>query len=67
MKFIGANTMLEAEQRNKTLEALLPSIIEEYQVNSKIKREKFKALTNEGFTNEQAMQIIVAGGDNITL
>lgn len=64
---ISANTILEAEQRTKTLKALIPSIIEEYQVHAKLKREKFNALIGEGFTDVQAMQIIVAGGESIGL
>lgn len=64
---ISAQTLLEAEQRLETLRAIIPSLVEEYGVNARIKREKFKALIAEGFTQEQAMQIIVAGGDSVTL
>mgnify|MGYP003410557757 CR=1 FL=1 len=64
---ISAQTLLEAEHRIKTLVAIAPSIIEEYAVHAKLKREKFKALTREGFTEEQAMQIIVNGGESLNL
>lgn len=64
---ISAQTLLESEQRLTTLKALIPAMTEEYAVHARLKREKFNALISEGFTPEQAMQIIVAGKDSFSL
>ncbi|MEK5148804.1 hypothetical protein MKX53_17625 [Psychrobacillus sp. FSL K6-4615] len=64
---ISAQELFEMEQRTKTLKAIIPNAIEEYAVQARLKREKFNALTYEGFTQEQAMQIIVANKEKITL
>lgn len=64
---ISAQQILEAEQRVKALFAIMPTLVEEYAVNAKVKREKFDALKREGFTDEQAMQVIVAGGSDLQL
>lgn len=64
---ISAQQLFEIEQNIKTLAAFLPTAVEEYEVKSKFKRAKFDALIKEGFTEEQAMQIICAGKDDITL
>lgn len=64
---ISAQQILEAEQQIKTLLALMPTFIEEYAVRAKVKREKFDALKREGFTDEQAMQVIVAAGSDLQL
>lgn len=64
---ISAQQLFELEQATATIKALIPNLIEDYKVKSQVKREKFKALINEGFTEEQAMQIIVAAKDDISL
>lgn len=64
---ISAQVLLENEQRIRTLKSLIPTMIEEYEVNARLKREKFIALKREGFTEEQAMEIIIAGKDSMTL
>ena len=64
---ISAQQILEIEQETATIKALIPNLIEDYKVKSKIKREKFNALINEGFTEEQAMQIIIAAKNDIVL
>lgn len=63
----SAQQMLEFEQGTKSLLAMLPTILEEFNVKAKVKRGKFDALVKEGFTEEQAMQIIVAAKDDMTL
>lgn len=64
---MSAQQLLEAEQKIKTLEALMPTIVEEYKVYAKVKREKFDALLGENFTEEQALQIVIAGGSDLAL
>lgn len=63
----SAQQLLEMEQGIETLKAMIPMAIEDYAVAARLKREKFIALTREGFTEDQAMQIIVAGKDNVAL
>lgn len=43
----SAKELLEFEQRTKTLWAVLPQFIEEYEIAARMKREKFKALTKK--------------------
>lgn len=64
---ISAHQIFEAEQSIKMLIGLTPTIIEEYAVRARLKREKFEALKREGFNEEQALQIVISGGHNLEL
>lgn len=67
MQSFSAQQIFEAEKKIQMIIDLTPTIVEEYAARAALKREKFKALKAEGFTDEQAMQIIVAGGTNLDL
>lgn len=64
---ISAQQLLEMQTTNNTLKALIPEFKAMYNVRAKIKKEKYNALIQEGFTTEQAMQIVIAGKDEIDL
>ncbi|MEK4024453.1 hypothetical protein [Sporosarcina sp. FSL W7-1283] len=63
----SAQKLLEYGERIKSLWAMLPTFIDEYEIHARLKREKFNALTKEGFTESQAMEIIVAGQTDMSL
>lgn len=63
----SAQQLLEYEERIKTLWAMLPTFIDEYEIHARLKREKFNALTKEGFSESQAMEIVVAGQSDMDL
>lgn len=63
----SAQQMMEFEERVKTMWAMLPNFVAEYEIAARMKREKFNALTKEGFTESQAMEIIAAGNSDMRL
>ncbi|AMW99326.1 hypothetical protein [Rummeliibacillus stabekisii] len=65
--YFSAQQLLEMEQSVENLKAVMSIMIEGYAVSAKFKREKYEALLREGFSETQAMQIVIAGKDDITL
>lgn len=59
---VSAQELLEIENGIKTMWAMLPQFIDEYEIYARLKWEKLCALKKEGFTEEQAMQIVIALG-----
>ena len=64
---ISASEILEMEQQIDTLNAMLPHLVESYEVRAKIKYEKYQALVMSGFSEDQAIGIVIAGGSGIEL
>lgn len=53
-----ANQLIEMMQRQEAIKNLVPHILETSVLNAQILFKKFSDLQKEGFTEEQAMQII---------
>lgn len=64
---ISAQEIFEVEKLTETQEALIPTLRDNYSIAAKIKREKFIALKKEGFTDEQAMQIVISRKSKLDL
>lgn len=52
------NIQLEMIMGNKSLNEALPGLIERAQLNAQLLFNKYKKLTEVGFTEEQAMKIV---------
>lgn len=56
--FSQANVLIEMLQRQETIKNLVPHMIEMSALSAQILFKKFSDLQKEGFSEEQAMQII---------
>lgn len=63
----SAQQLFEMEQARETLKMMIPEIVEGYKISAKLKRGKYNALVGEGFSSEEAIQIIVAGKESTDL
>lgn len=54
----NAMVSLEAQIRLDTLKNLFPVILDEIKMNAKLRKAKYDALVDEGFSSEQAIEII---------
>lgn len=63
----SAQQLLEFENALKNKWGLLPNIIKELEFSARVMYEKYEILTKEGFTKDEAMQIIVGRGTDTEL